>query len=1064
MTFEPVDPQVDLPELEARVLAFWRDAEIFRRSLEMREGAPEWLFYEGPPTANGKPGIHHVEPRTFKDVYPRFKTMTGHLVRRKGGWDCHGLPVELEVEKEIGTTGKRDIEAFGIAEFNRLCRESVQRYVGEFERLTERIGFWIDMSDAYWTMSTEYIESVWWSLKRLHERGLLVEADKVTAYCPRCGTALSDAEVALGYRTVEDPSIYVRFPILDAPDPSLIGSSLLIWTTTPWTLPSNTGVAVAPDERYVRLVRDGDDVVLAEALVDAVLGSDRRDHGWREEAAFTGRRLLEGPGTGYRPPYPNAAEATASTHRVVAADFVSMDDGTGIVHLAPAFGAPDLEVGRREGWPVVKPVGDDGTFTDGAPAFVRGLFVKDADPKIVEDLRELRLLLRAETSEHSYPFCWRCGTPLLYYARTSWYIRTTAVKERLLEVNDEVNWFPAHIKHGRYGNWLENNVDWALSRERYWGTPLPIWRCAAGHATAIGSLRELGERAGRDLSDLDPHRPQIDDVTIACATDGCGATATRVPEVIDTWYDSGAMPFAQWGYHPELGRGEERFARSFPANFISEAIDQTRGWFYTLMAEGVLHFDSVTYRNVVCLGHIVDRGGKKMSKSLGNAIDPFDVLDRHGADALRWFLLTSGSPWASRRVSMEVFDEIVRQFLLTVWNVYAFFITYARADGFDPDDTPVPAAAERPVIDRWIVSQLHRTVDEARRGLEAYDATGAGRRIEAFVDDLSNWYVRRSRRRFWNQGGDLGADARSAFHTLHECLVTVATLLAPFTPFLADELWRNLAAGRDGRPGSVHLATYPEPDAGLIDDALDAAMADARRIVELGRRVRVETKTRIRQPLRAAVVHLPGARDALEGLLPIVADELNVREVRLAESAAGFGRWRAKPNFKALGPRLGSRVKDVAAALAADDGSLASALAEGDTVTVTVGRDAVTLTPEDVELSQELLAGWGVGGEGGVTVALDLELNDELLAEGRARELVRLVQDARKAAGLDVGDRIALGITASGVLREAYAAHRETIATETLAGTTADRDLDDATFRQEATVDGAPVVVTLRRA
>ena len=1053
-TFQAVDPRVHFPELEARVLGFWREARVFERSLELRDGAPGWVFYEGPPTANGKPGIHHVEPRTFKDVYPRFKTMTGHFVRRKAGWDCHGLPVELEVEKEIGTTGKRDIEAFGIAEFNRLCRESVQRYVGEFERLTERIGFWIDMSDAYWTMSTEYIESVWWSLKRLHERGLLVEADKVTAYCPRCGTALSDAEVALGYRTVADPSVDVRFPIVEADDASLVGLSLAVWTTTPWTLPSNTGAAVDPSATYV-VVPVGDERVIVAAPLVARLAGDHAP-----ERELRGADLV---GVRYEPPYPNVDEATGA-HRVVAGDFVSMEDGTGIVHLAPAFGALDLDVGIREGWPVFKPVADDGTFTDEAPAFVRGLFVKEADAKIVDDLRARGLLVQAGTYEHSYPFCWRCGTPLLYYARTSWYIRTTAVKDRLLEVNDEVAWFPEHIRHGRYGNWLENNVDWALSRERYWGTPLPIWRCPQGHATAIGSLRELGERAGRDLSSLDPHRPQIDDVTIACGADGCAATATRVPEVIDTWYDSGAMPFAQWGYHPELGRGEELFTRSFPADFISEAIDQTRGWFYTLMAEGVLHFDSITYRNVVCLGHIVDKDGKKMSKSLGNVIDPFDVLDRHGADALRWFLLTEGSPWASRRVSMEAFDEIVRRFLMTLWNVYAFFCTYAIADGFDPDATPAPPVAERPPLDRWIVSQLHRTIDEARRGLEAYDATAAGRRIEAFVDDLSKWYVRRSRRRFWNAGGELGDDARAAFHTLHECLVTVATLLAPFTPFVAEELWRNLAAARGGGPDSVHLADYPTADVASIDDDLDGAMVEARRIVELGRRIRVETKTKVRQPLRAAVVHVAGSHAALDGLLPIIADELNVREVRFAGSVSTFGRWRAKPRFKALGPRLGSRVKDVAAALAGDDGALASALASGGSITIDLGDGAVELAPDDVDLTQEVLAGWGVAGEGGVTVALDLEVDDDLLAEGRAREVIRLVQDARKAAGFDVGDRIALGVATTGVWADAVAAHRDAIASETLALETSGSALEDAAFRQETELDGTPVVVTLRRA
>jgi isoleucyl-tRNA synthetase len=1050
-TFERVEPRVRFPELEARILAFWREADVFRRSLELRAGAPEWVFYEGPPTANGKPGIHHVEPRTFKDVYPRFKTMTGHLVRRKAGWDCHGLPVELEIEKEIGTSGKRDIEAFGIAAFNARCRESVQRYVGDFERLTERIGFWIDLSEAYWTMSTDYIESVWWSLKRLHQRGLLVEADKVTAYCPRCGTALSDAEVALGYRVVEDPSVYVRFPIVESPDPSLVGGSLLVWTTTPWTLPANTGVAVAPDEPYVQVRRAHEALVLARSRLQQTLGE-----GWTIERTLPGSAIV---GTRYEPPYANVEGA----HRVVAADFVSMEEGTGLVHLAPAFGALDLEVGRREGWPVVKPVGDDGAFTEEGPPFVRGLFVKDADPKIVDDLRKRGRLVRAEAYEHSYPFCWRCATPLLYYARTSWYVLTTRIKDRLLEVNEEVNWYPEHIKHGRYGNWLENNVDWALSRDRYWGTPLPIWRCPAGHDTAVGSLRELGELAGRDLGDLDPHRPAIDEVRIRCPFEGCGAEASRLPPVIDAWYDSGAMPFAQWGYHPELGRGIEEFERSFPADFISEAIDQTRGWFYTLMAEGVLHFDSTAYRNVVCLGHIVDRDGRKMSKSLGNVIDPFDVLDRQGADALRWFLLTSGSPWSSRRVSLEVFDEIVRRFLLTLWNVYAFFVTYAIADGFDPEATPPPPLEERPVLDRWIWSELQLTVAEARERLEAYDATAAGRRIERFVDDLSNWYVRRSRRRFWNPGGEPSPDALAAFHTLHGCLVTVAALLAPFTPFIAEELWRNLAAGRSGHPDSVHLADYPEPDPAAIDPALGTAMAEVRRIVELGRRVRVETRIRTRQPLRAAVVDRPAGSAGLAALVDLIAEELNVKAVRFADRAS-IGRWRAKPNYRALGPRLGARVQALARALADDDGSIAGRLAAGETVAVTVGDGAVELAPSDVELTREVGVGWGVASEDDLAVALDLEIDETLEREGRARELIRVVQDVRRSAGLEVGDRIVLALEGGPGVRDAVEAHRSAIAGETLARELVVGNLDDALVRQEARIDGERVVVALRRA
>ena len=547
--FEPVDPKVDLPGLEEEILAYWREAGIFERSLEAREGSPEWVFYEGPPTANGTPGIHHAESRTFKDVYPRYRTMTGYHVGRKAGWDCHGLPVELEVEKEIGTKTKRDIEAFGIAEFNRRCRESVTRYVEDWERMTERLGFWLDLSQAYWTMAPEYIESVWWSLKELHRQGLLFEDYKSVPYCPRCGTALSDHEVALGYATVSDPSVYVKFRVTEAPDPDLVGSSLVAWTTTPWTLPANLGLAVDPGETYVLASKDGQDVVVAEKRLVATLGD-----GARKRSSFPGARLLEGQGTRYEPLYENVDRGT---HRVIAAgDFVSMEEGTGIIHVAPGFGAEDLEMGRREGWPTYRPIDDAGRFTDETPvAFVRGRFVKDADPDITADLEGRGLLLRAETFRHTYPLCWRCDTPLLYMARTSWYIRTTARKDRLLAVNESVNWYPEHIKHGRYGDWLENNVDWALSRERYWGTPLPVWRCAERHVTVVGSLRELSELAGRDVTGVDPHRPQIDDVTIPCPS--CGEVARRVPEVIDTWYDSGAMPYAQWGYHPELGRGIE---------------------------------------------------------------------------------------------------------------------------------------------------------------------------------------------------------------------------------------------------------------------------------------------------------------------------------------------------------------------------------------------------------------------------------------------------------------------------------------------------------------------------
>ncbi|MGH2657748.1 MAG: isoleucine--tRNA ligase [Actinomycetota bacterium] len=1023
--FEPVDPNLDLPALEREVLAFWREARVFERSVERRRGGPAWVFYEGPPTANGPPGIHHAESRTFKDLYPRYRTMTGHFVARRAGWDCHGLPVELEVEKEIGTRSKRDIEAFGIAEFNRRCRESVSRYVEDWERMTERLGFWIDLSQAYWTMDTEYIESVWWSLKELHGEGLLFEADKSVAYCPRCGTALSDHEVALGYATVTDPSVFATFRIVEAPDPSLVGSSLVAWTTTPWTLPSNLGLAVDPDETYVRIPGPAGDVIVAESRADAVLG----DH-LEPADRFPGRRLTVDGGARYEPLYENVG---GNTHRVIAAgDFVSMEEGTGIIHVAPGFGAEDLEMGRREGWPTYRPIDDDGRFTDETPVeFVRGLFVKDADPEIIADLEGRGLLLRHETYEHTYPLCWRCDTPLLYMARTSWYIRTTARKERLLEINESVNWYPEHIKHGRYGDWLENNVDWALSRERYWGTPLPVWRCPRGHVTAVGSLGELSTLAGRDVTGVDPHRPAIDEVTLPCPE--CGQEARRVPEVIDTWYDSGAMPYAQWGYHPDLGRGVEERDGSFPADFISEGIDQTRGWFYSLMAESTLLFDQTSYRNCVVLGLLLDRDGRKMSKRLGNVIDPMEVMDRYGADALRWFFVASGSPWSARRVSMEAVEDGVRRLLLTLWNTFAFLVLYANANDLDPTAQDVPPAG-RPPLDRWILSRLQATVETARRGLDGYDATTAARAIAGLVDDLSNWYVRRARPRFWNVGGDGSAEDTAAAHrTLYECLTTVARLLAPVTPFVAEAVWRTLTAGTDGAPESVHLADYPGPDPASRDERLESSMATVRHIVTLGRTARTDARVRVRQPLARAVVHLPGDPSELEPLLPDVAEELNVKAIELAEAAQALGGWRARPSYRVLGPRLGARVKDVAAALEADDGSLAAVLAAGRPVTLDTPSGSVSLAPEDVDLSQETTGGWGTASGGGVTVALDLDVTPELAREGLAREVVRLVQDARKEAGLRVTDRIELGIEADGQVVEAVEAHRSWIAGEVLA-------------------------------
>jgi len=1024
--FPEVDPSLDLPSLDARVLELWRERKVFERSLEQRIGAPTFVFYEGPPTANGRPGVHHVEARVFKDLFPRFKTMRGYRVERKGGWDCHGLPVEIEVEKELGLRSKPEVEAFGVEAFNARCRESVERYVGAFEELTERIGFWIDTSQAYRTMDASYVESVWWALAELHARGLLVEDYKVVPYCPRCETALSDAEVAMGYQEVEDLTAYVVLPAtsgtLAAED-----AGLLVWTTQPWTLVPNVSVVVGPGIEYVLVEAErpgvaGDirKLVVARDLVAQAVGPDAR--------VLRPVPLEELVGTRYQRAFdmvPVSDEEAARGWQVVTDEYVTTTDGSGLVQTSPAYGAEDLAVGQRYGTPVLHPVGADGHFGPQA-GWLAGRFVKDADAEIVEDLRRRGLLWRAERYRHSYPFCWRCGTPLIYYALTSWYARTTAVKERLLAENAKIAWQPEHIRDGRFGDWLAHNVDWALSRARYWGTPLPLWRCRQGHVTAVSSLADLSARAGRDLSGLDPHRPYVDEVAFACPQ--CGNQARRVPDVLDAWFDSGSMPFAQWGY-PHTG--QEEFERAFPADFISEAIDQTRGWFYSLLAVSTLLFDQTSYRAVVCLGHIVDRDGRKMSKSLGNALDPFELLDRFGADPLRWFMLAGGSPWVARRLSPEVLEEVTRSLFLTLWNVHGFFTLYARLAGFDPTrrTTATPAP-----LDRWALAELADTVAEVTERLDAYDPATAGRRLATFVDDLSNWYVRLSRRRFWRGAGE---DAEAAFHTLWTCLKTLSLLLAPYLPFVSEALWQGLAVAVDpDAPDSVHLADWPEPDRAAADDELRAAMAEARRLVVLGRQARTDAKVKVRQPLATALVTVPAARrQAVAGLLDLVAAELNVKRVRFADGEAGLVSYRLNPNFRAIGPRFGSDAPKVAAAVrAADAGRLARLLAGGERVEVEVpGRGPVELGPEEVGVVEEPVTGWRVARDGGSSVALDLEVTPELRREGLARELVRAVQDLRKEAGLKVSDRIQLAVRAAGEVAEAAQAHRDYLLGETLA-------------------------------
>jgi len=1030
--YRPVPPQVDLPALEHDVLDFWRDHKTFERSLERNIGAESWTFYEGPPTANGKPGTHHVEARAFKDVFPRFKTMQGYQVNRKGGWDCHGLPVELAVEKELGFNGKKDIEAYGIAEFNARCRESVLRHVDMWERVTDRMGFWVDMQDPYRTMEPYYVESVWWALKQIHAKGLLVEDHRVAPYCPRCGTGLSDHELAQGYETVTDPSVYVRFPLTsgeyaDPSGPAGSGASLLVWTTTPWTLVSNTAVAVHPDVEYVVATDGAERLVVAEPLFETVLGE-----GWTIEDRLRGSDMERWT---YRRPFeliafPEQGEGQRpekQAHFVVLADYVTTEDGTGLVHQSPAFGEDDMAVAKAYGLPVVNPVRADGRFEESVP-LVGGQFFKHADQDLVKDLEDQGLLFRHLAYEHAYPHCWRCHTALLYYAQPSWYIRTTQIKDALLRENERTHWHPATIKHGRYGNWLENNIDWALSRSRYWGTPLPVWRCGEAHQTWVGSLSELSELTGTDQSGLDPHRPYVDAVTFDCPT--CGAQARRVPEVIDAWFDSGSMPFAQWGY-PHVPGSAERLRDAYPADYICEAIDQTRGWFYTLMAIGTLVFDESSYRNVLCLGLLLAEDGRKMSKHLGNILEPMPLMDEHGADAVRWFMMASGSPWAARRVGHASIQETVRKVLLTYWNTVAFHVLYARTAGWSPTHD-APPVAQRPVLDRWLHAETARLVGKVTQAMEGFDTQRAGSLLAQFVDDLSNWYVRRSRRRFWD--GDPAALA-----TLHDTLDTVTRLMAPMTPFITERVWqdvvRPVSAGLDGAAESVHLADWPEYDPAAVDEDLSKAVALARRVVELGRAARADAKVRTRQPLRRALVGSTAWGMLSDELRAEVAHELNIGSLEpLSSAGADLVDHTAKGNFRALGRRFAKQTPRVAEAIAAADAEqLARALQVEGRATVTVDGDSVEVLPEEVIVSERPREGWSVVNEQGETVALDLELTPELLRAGRAREVVRLVQEARKSSGFEVSDRIVLTWRAEGETAAAIREHEQLVATEVLA-------------------------------
>jgi isoleucyl-tRNA synthetase len=1085
--FPDVPSGYPFPAIEREVLEHWKKERIFEKSLERPSPRGEWVFYEGPPTANNVPHVGHVVARVAKDLFPRFRTMRGHHVARKAGWDTHGLPVEIEVEKRLGFSGKQEIEAYGIAEFNRACLESVRTYEREWRAMTERMGYWTDLDHAYFTFTNQYVESVWWALAELHRRGLLTEGYKIQPYCARCGTTLSSHEVAQNYQDVEDPSVWALFPARAGQELPTVdggtwevpaserGLSLVAWTTTPWTLLSHVALVVNPELVY-RVIEDprapgrhllfGDDLEQPVPLeVDAEDGGRQRLD-LRDEPAVARVRGAELAGLRYDRPFRTSLEewvgecdalgrsydgpTDETGWKVVTADYATASDGTGLVHTSPRFGEDDYKTGVAHGLPLLKTIDGEGKVTD-LPGLERfaGLDFKRADPEILRDVKERGLLLHSERYRHNYPFCWRCDRPLLYYATESWFVTTTAKKERLIELNRTIDWHPAHVGEGRFGNWLENMVDWALSRRRYWGTPLPVWECdGCPHRQVVGSYEELFRLSGRPLPDdpydpeqFNPHRPYIDEVTWSCGEcEGSERPGTmrRVEDVIDAWFDSGSMPYAQHHYPFENG---ETFERQFPADLIAEGVDQTRGWFYTLHALGGLLFDSVAYKNCVVLGHINDESGRKMSKRLGNVIEPMAFMDDAGADALRWYLCVS-NPELTSRFSARLVRESAQRFLLPLWNALSFFTIYANLDGWRPGDRPAVPFGDRPALDRWVLLRLDRVTEEVTEALLAFRIVDAARPLEAFVDELTNWYVRRSRGRFWSADGSDGdgADKESAYQTLFEVLTTIARLIAPFTPFVADELHRRLERTQGRGAASVHLEDWPDEDrsegAGRSEPELLRAMAAVQKIARLGHAARNAHSSRTRQPLASVtlVAADPALPAAIEPYADIVRDELNVKEIAWAERRADYVHHEVKPVFPKTGPRFGKRMKEVAAALAKADGDeLAAALERDGEVRVPLSDGPVTLSSEELEVRLVEREGIAAQGDRELLVALDTALTPELVAEGLAREVVNRIQTARKEADLDYADRIRVRYRAGGELAAAIDAHRKWIAGETLA-------------------------------
>lgn len=1010
--YKKVDPGMNFVEREKETLEFWKNNRVFEKTNEKTEGKPVFSFYDGPPTANGKPHIGHILTRVMKDIIPRYKIMKGYSVLRKAGWDTHGLPVELEVEKSLGIDGKQEIEAYGIEPFIKKCKESVWKYKGEWERMSDRVGYWVDMDHPYITYDNNYIESVWWSLKEIDKKGLLYRGFKIVPYCPRCGTALSSHEVAQGYKEVKEKSAYVKFALK-----SQRNTYFLAWTTTPWTLPSNVALCMNADENYARIKSGEEYYILADALISAVF----------EEGTYEKIDVKKGKEyefVSYEPLF-DFYTGKDKAFYITCDGYVTLTDGTGIVHIAPAFGEDDAKVGRKYSLPLLQMVDEHGRFPQDT-GYLSGLFCKDADKFILKDLKERNLLFKEQLYEHSYPFCWRCDTPLLYYARKSWFIKTTAFKDLIIRSNDSVNWMPETIRKGRMGNFLENLIDWGVSRERYWGTPLPVWVCEkCGKKHVIGSRKELHELSGCD-EDIELHRPYIDKVTFPCE---CGGVMRRVPEVIDCWYDSGSMPFAQFHYPFE---NQDLFEKNFPADFISEAIDQTRGWFYVLLAISSVLFEKAPFKSCIVLGHVNDKDGIKMSKHKGNVVDPWSVLDKQGADAVRWYFYTSSAPWLPSRFAPEIVSEVQRKFLGTLWNTYAFFVLYAEIDKYDPSLYDI-ANVKLSVMDRWILSELNTLIDFVDKGLDKYNITDTSRAIEKFTDNLSNWYVRRCRERFW--GSDMSEDKIAAYTTLYTALTTLAKLAAPFVPFITEQIYGNLVLPfYKNVPVSVHLTSFPVCDKAFIDTQLGETMDRVINIVSLGRTARNACAIKNRQPLSELLIRADKFDSLPEEYLDILKEELNVKKVAFISDSSGFASYEIKPQLRTLGPKYGPLIGKIREHLAqCDSSALVNAVRKGETVTVSIDNTLVAFKEEDLLISDKNKEGYQTVSEKGITVILNTELSQELIQEGLMRELVSKIQTMRKESGFNVTDHIVVTYSCGEKLAEVIEKYKSEIMLDTLA-------------------------------